>query len=226
MYGTYSSSTAAKALVTTLHVVAVALAAWFLFAGIDTAAGWFGIDADHADSTRRVLLIVLSLVYLGRFMVTTFITLKRTMEMSEACTVGVWVLIIHATMAITGGTNPTPAGIVAWLGVALYLLGSYLNTGSELQRLVWKKRPENRGKLYTGGLFRVTMHPNYLGDVTLFAGFALVTGTIWAFAIPIIMASMFIFINIPMLDKYLGERYGEAFDQYAAKTAKLVPFVY
>ncbi|MGH8880780.1 MAG: DUF1295 domain-containing protein, partial [Stackebrandtia sp.] len=92
--------------------------------------------------------------------------------------------------------------------------------------LRFKARPENRGKLYTRGLFRYSMHPNYLGDVTLFTGFALVTGSLWALAIPVIMAAMFIFINIPMLDKYLAERYGSAFDEYAGRTAKLFPFVY
>lgn len=113
-----------------------------------------------------------------------------------------------------------------WLGVVLYLLGSYLNTGSEYQRKLWKKRPENKGKLYTEGLFKHSMHINYFGDAVLFSGFALVTGTPWAFAIPLIMVCMFVFLNIPMLDKYLAERYGEAFDEYASRTAKFVPYVY
>lgn len=226
MYGTYDSSTAAKTLVTTLHTAAVAGAAWFLLAGYDTVAGWFGADVDHATATRVALLITLSAVYFGRFLVTSFVTLKRTMPMAEAVTVGVWVIVIHATMAVTGGTNPADVGFVTWLGVALYVLGSYLNTGSELQRLVFKRDPANRGKLYTGGLFRFTMHPNYLGDVVLFSGFALVTGVVWAFAIPLIMAAMFVFINIPALDKYLAGHYGDDFQRYAAKTAKLVPYLY
>jgi steroid 5-alpha reductase family enzyme len=29
-----------------------------------------------------------------------------------------------------------------------------------------------------------------------------------------------------MLDKHLREHYGEAFEQYSARTAKFVPFVY
>ena len=36
----------------------------------------------------------------------------------------------------------------------LVLAGSALNTVSELQRHRWKRRPENAGHLYTGGLFR------------------------------------------------------------------------
>ena len=41
-----------------------------------------------------------------------------------------------------------------------------------------------------------------------------------------IMASMFIFLNIPMLDEYLAKRYTTQFDDYAAKTKKFFPFIY
>ncbi len=40
------------------------------------------------------------------------------------------------------------------------------------------------------------------------------------------MVCMFVFVNIPMLDKYLAEHYGDAFQEYASKTAKFVPYVY
>jgi steroid 5-alpha reductase family enzyme len=226
MYGGYDASAGPKSLVTACNGLAVAAAAWFLFGGTDTVAGWFGTDLDHAESLRRGLLIALSAGYLLRFIATTFVMLKRSMEWSEAATVGVWVVIIHGTMAYLGGTNTASVGVLTWLGVVLYFIGSYLNTGSEYQRKLWKKDPEHKGKLYTEGLFKYSMHINYFGDVVLFSGFALVTGSPWAFIIPAIMACMFIFVNIPMLDKYLAERYGDAFEQYAKKTAKLVPFVY
>ncbi|WP_225891101.1 DUF1295 domain-containing protein [Streptomyces dioscori] len=202
---------------TTCNTLAVAAAGWFLFAGTDRV---------DAEALRRGLLFALSAVYLLRFVATTFVMLKRSMEWSEAATVGVWVVVIHGTMAYLGGTNSASVGVVTWLGVLLYLVGSYLNTGSEYQRKLWKRAPEHKGKLYTEGLFRYSMHINYFGDVVLFTGFALVTGSPWALVIPAVMACMFSFMNIPMLDKYLAERYGTAFDEYAKKTAKLVPFVY
>ncbi|GAA4906031.1 DUF1295 domain-containing protein [Stackebrandtia albiflava] len=211
---------------TALHAAAVGVAAWFLFAGTDTVAAWFGTSLPHADPMRRYLLITLSVVYFVRFLVTTFVTLKRRMAVTEAVTVGCWVIVIHATMAFTGGVDDASVGVLTWAGVVLYVLGSCINTGAELQRMRWKARPENRGRLYTEGLFRYTMHPNYLGDVTLFTGFALVTGSPWALVIPAIMAAMFVFVNIPMLDRYLAERYGDAFTRYASRTAKLIPFVY
>jgi steroid 5-alpha reductase family enzyme len=226
MYGGYDSSIGPKTLVTTCNTAAVVAAAWFLFGGTDTVAGWFGTDLDRAEPLRRGLLLALSAIYLLRFIATTFVMLKRSMEWSEAATVGVWVVVIHVTMAFLGGTNTAPVGVFTWLGVVFYLVGSYLNTGSEYQRKLWKQVPEHKGKLYTEGLFKYSMHINYFGDVVLFTGFALVTGSLWAFVIPAIMACLFAFLNIPMLDKYLAERYGDAFEEYSKKTAKLVPFVY
>ncbi|MFD6285995.1 methyltransferase family protein [Streptomyces sp. NPDC060205] len=217
MYGRYDASTGPKILVTACNALAVAVAGWFLSGGTDRV---------DAEPLRRGVLFALSAVYLLRFVATTFVMLKRSMEWSEAATVGVWVVVIHGTMAYLGGTNSASVGVVTWLGVVLYVVGSYLNTGSEYQRKLWKRAPEHKGKLYTEGLFKYSMHINYFGDVVLFTGFALVTGSLWALVIPAIMACMFSFMNIPMLDKYLAERYGAAFDEYAKKTAKLVPFVY
>lgn len=226
MYGGNDASTGPKALVTLCNGLAVAGAAWFLFGGTDTVAGWFGTDLDHAEALRRALLIAFSAVYLVRFFITNFFMLGRTMEWSEGVTIGLWVIVIHGTMAYLGGTNAATVSVLTWAGVMLYTAGSFLNTGSEYQRKLWKRDPAHRGKLYTGGLFQYSMHINYFGDALLFSGFALVTGRPWAFVIPVAMVCMFLFLNIPMLDKYLAERYGDAFDTYAAKTAKFVPFVY
>jgi protein-S-isoprenylcysteine O-methyltransferase Ste14 len=44
--------------------------------------------------------------------------------------------------------------------------------------------------------------------------------------IPSIMLAGFVFANIPMLDSHLHNHYGAAFDEYAARTSKLIPFVY
>jgi hypothetical protein len=71
-----------------------------------------------------------------------------------------------------------------WLIFISPVLGSALNTGAERQRYRWKRRPENAGHLYTGGLFAYARHINYFGDQVLFTGWALITGRLWLFLIP------------------------------------------
>ena len=112
------------------------------------------------------------------------------------------------------------------LALGLLLLGSYLNTYSELQRKWWKNNSANKGHCYTEGLFKYSMHINFFGDVVLFTGWVLFTHNIWTLLLPLMMMYMFISFHIPALDEYLVKRYHEEFKMYANKTKKFIPFVY
>ena len=79
--------------------------------------------------------------------------------------------------ARVGGNNKQVVGVVEVIGILLYISGSYINTQSEFDRHVWKLKEENRGRLYTEGLFSLSMHINYFGDIVLFTGLAMVMYT-------------------------------------------------
>ena len=148
------------------------------------------------------------------------------MGWSEAGAIAPWILFLFVTYSFAGGTNPAALGLAAVAGVSLFALGSGMNSYAELARNRWKRQPGNRGSLYTLGLFRYTRHPNYLGDVLSFTGLSLLTGRWETLFIPLVMLAGFIFVNIPMLDAHLHEHYGAAFDEYALRTHKLIPFIY
>ena len=227
LYGSKTPSIPQKCVMQALSWLAVAAVGWFLLAGgREAIAAHFHLAWPAATKLRGALLVACSAIYGARLAFTQLYLIKRKMAWGETLTIAVWLWVIHGTMAWLGGTNPRAPGAVIWLGVGLYLLGSFFNTGGELLRDIWKKHPENKGRLYTGGLFRYSMHVNYCGDTLLFSGFALITGSAYAFVIPLLMASMFVFINIPMLDTYLASRYGEQFTDYARKTKKFIPFIY
>ena len=107
-----------------------------------------------------------------------------------------------------------------------YLAGSYFGTASELSRHLWKARPDNRGHLYTLGLFRYSRHINYFGDLLLFAGLGILTRQLWTGIVPLAMGLNFAFVIIPAHDAYLASRYGAEFEQYARRTRKLIPLLY
>lgn len=148
------------------------------------------------------------------------------MGWSEIAIVGFWLFIIHTTFAITGGTNDAPLGFLLGLGILLYVVGSVINTGSELQRHRWKRKPGHRGHLYTEGLFRYARHINYFGDIVLFIGWGLTTGRVAALAIPVIMTLGFLFEHAPKLDRYLATHYDGEYQEWAAHTPRLVPWLY
>lgn len=49
------------------------------------------------------------------------------------------------------------------IGVVSFAVGSFLETGSEIQRAIFKRNPKNSGKLHTSGLFSFAQHINYTG---------------------------------------------------------------
>ncbi|MFC4077979.1 DUF1295 domain-containing protein [Salinithrix halophila] len=227
MHGSYAQSTGTKAVWTLFHGMVLVIVGWFLFGnGPEKLSAWSGWEFHSGDLTRNAMLFVCSLVIFLRMNITGFIFLKRAFPWSEAFIVGIWLWIIHLTYNILGGTQTAAVGFPEWLGLALFFLGSYLNTGSEWQRHQFKKRAGNKGKLFTRGLFRYSMHINYFGDVIWAAGLAFITRSLWAWTIPAMMFLMFAFYLIPTLDRYLSHRYGEQFDHYSRKTKKFIPFVY
>lgn len=173
-----------------------------------------------------MIVLAAALIYFIRVCFTTLFLLRRRMGWPEAITIVVWVGIIHVGFAILTLSTQQPLDSLDLTSGALYLLGSYLNTGSEYERYRGKQIPENQGHPYTEGLFRYSMHINYFGDTLLFTGYALLTRHLLAFIVPLLMAGIFVFGNIPMLDRYLHERYGEEFSDYARRTKKFIPFLY
>ena len=184
----------------------------------------FGMDLPNPSRAKALVLV--AALYFLRHAVTLFYLLARKVAWGEVLGLVPFMAAFEIGFVWLGGQSSAPFGGLDALGLGLLGLGSYLNTGSEVQRKWWKADPANKGHCYTLGLFGYAMHINFFGDVVLFSGWALLTANLWALALPLMMALMFIFLHIPGLDTYLAKRYGDEFTAYAAKTKKLVPFVY
>lgn len=227
MHGNHELNRGAATALFLAHALVVGGVVWLLLGGgLAYLDGHLPMDLSVGDELRRWTIVGLSTLYLLRFSLTGFVLLPRRMGWNEAAVVGLWVGFIHFTFALGGGTNPSPMGSVSLAGLVLYIFGSFLNTASEWQRQDFKNRTENQGRLYVHGFYRWCMHPNYLGDVILFTGFALVTGRAWALWVPAAMTLSFVFVHIPMLDQYLADRYGEDFRHYAGRTGRLFPGIW
>jgi len=212
MHGEKDPSTLPRLAMVGMHFVGVLVATGLLTSGPLTP--------------RRIALLACAWIYFARLLATSLVFLKRKVGWAEAFQVGPFLLLIQVFLAWLGSRATEPWGVLDTLALVLYGVGSFLNTGSELQRMAWKARPENQGRLYTAGLFRLSRHVNYFGDVVLFTGFALLTRSPWALLVPAVMAAGFVFLHIPTLDRYLRERYAEDYVEWTRRSKKLVPFVY
>ena len=112
------------------------------------------------------------------------------------------------------------------MGILLFIIGSYINTYSEIQRKRFKDNPNNKGKLYTQGLFQYARHINFFGDVCWVTGWAIITHNLWSGIIPIMLTLGFILFNIPILSSYLEKKYGVDYLDWIKNTKKLIPFIY
>ena len=175
---------------------------------------------------RRCCLWAFGLMMYIRMNLTTFHLLKRKINIDEFF----GVIIAYATYQIgfvlLGGWNTTGFGMLDYLGILLFIIGSYLNTYSEFQRRRFKKDPNNTGKLYTLGLFQFARHINYFGDMCWVIGWAIVTHNIWSIFIPILLTLGFIFLFIPELSRYLETNYADEYLDWKKETKKLIPFIY
>jgi len=214
-----------------LHFAIILFALWLMiFDRLNTVANSLDQVWSFSDPIRAIVLLSVATLYFLRHILTLFYLLARKVSWGEVFGLIVFMALFEiGLLLIGGGTFRDNSIAFSWLDIlalALLVIGSYLNSFSELQRKWWKQDPSNKGRVYTKGLFSHSMHINFFGDVVLFTGWALLTYNFWTFALPLFMALMFIFFHIPTLDKYLRERYGEEFILYEERTKKFIPFIY
>ena len=222
----YDSSFWKKSVFSGCILITIFATLGLIFADYVTLNTWLTRYQLTGDLVRRILIAFCLMIYCVRLQVTVWVFQKRRWTWLETITITVLMSYVVYAFARVGGSNKQIVGVVEVIGILLYLSGSYINTHSEYHRHVWKLKEENRGQLYTKGLFSLSMHVNYFGDMVLFTGLAMVTHSPSMLVIPLIMTLNFIFIIIPSLDRYLEKKYKEEFRDYAQKTKKLIPLIY
>ena len=198
------------------HLVLLALAGWI----------YLGHGVTPGDPARRLVLFLFGAVLWVRLLLTAFVFLKRRIDWSESGGVILAMALYQVGFALLGAGDRQPLSASDAGAIALFVLGGWLNTGAEWQRWRFKADPAHRGKLFTQGLFRLARHINYFGDTLWVTGWALLTRNGWSLLIPVLLVGLFVFSQIPMLARYLQERYGSQYTEWARTTRRFIPFVY
>lgn len=227
LYGKKSKSIPQKGFIHLFELVFLGLSFWILFRG---GGDWLEKHLHIINATggenRRIIIFVFNIIIFLRLAFAMFFLVKRKMVWEETFSVSFAFGIYYVGFSLF--VLPSSQGVDGfdYFAIALFLVGCLLNTGGEIMRDRWKKDPENKGKLYTGGFFRYSRHINYFGDLLWVSAYALVTNNWFAIIIPVFLFAFFAFYNAPELDKYLAAKYGKAYDDYAARTKSLLPFIY
>ncbi|MCD6332971.1 MAG: DUF1295 domain-containing protein [Bacteroidales bacterium] len=227
LYGQKSRSIPQKIVIILLELILLWLSYWILFQkGGAIILGWLGIHSIHALAARKTVVFIFSLVVFIRIGFAMFYLLKRKIPWEESFSIPMAFALYYVGFSLLVLQTDHRLDLLDLFGIALFLFGSFLNSYSEIQRHQWKTLTENKGKLFTGGLFRYSMHINYFGDVCWVTAYAILTRNWYSAIIPVFLLCFFIFFNIPKLDQYLGMKYGKSFFEFKKKTKKLIPFIY
>lgn len=115
---------------------------------------------------------------------------------------------------------------INYLGIAVWLLGYFFEVVGDHQLKEFKKKPENKGKLMSEGLWRFTRHPNYFGEATMWWGIFLIsivsTKSLLGVIGPATITYLLLFVSgVPMLEKrYEGNK---EYDAYKKRTSIFIP---
>jgi steroid 5-alpha reductase family enzyme len=134
-----------------------------------------------------------------------------------------WLWIYFLSQALNSGLR---VNVWVYIGGIICIAGLSIELISNFQRHYFKLDPKNEGKLFTGGLFSIVIHPNYTGYLLWRSAFPLMTGyPLLAVIAFIFHFSQFYFQAHPPFQRYMHLKYGQAWERYAAERKKIVPGV-
>lgn len=124
---------------------------------------------------------------------------------------------------LTGGTSTIIAAIS---GLIIFLATVYQAT-ADRQKRIFLKNPRNKGKVMDTGLWGLSRHPNYFGEIMIWWGmFYCAVGN---FSWPAVLGAplitlMFIFISVPLMTKHMASSRPTTFPKYKARVkSPLIP---
>lgn len=227
LYSQQSKSIPQKNIIVAAELFLLYFSFWILFqCGGVVVLDKIGIEAIPGNLYSRIILFIFSVVVFLRITFTLFYLLKRKIPWEESLSISIAFALYYIGFALLGYQRTSSLDWLDVLAILIFVTGSFLNTFSEIQRHFWKLRPENKGRLYTKGLFGYAMHINFFGDLLWVVAFALTTRNPWSVVIPLFLFCFFAFYNIPKLDAHLKQKYSKQFPDYQKCTKRLVPFIY
>lgn len=117
-------------------------------------------------------------------------------------------------------------GLSAILGLLLWGTGFFFEAFGDYQLAVFKRDPQNKGKIMTQGLWAYTRHPNYFGEACMWFGIFFISadqlGSVWLIISPLLITHLVVNVSgVKLLEKkYIGN---VTFEAYKKRTNAFIP---
>lgn len=152
----------------------------------------------------------------------------------QAITVWVLMLPFAALMANgeLGGSMPLFERVALLLGTVLWIFGFIIEAVADKQKSDFKKDPANEGKFMKTGLWELSRHPNYFGEILVWWGIGILAlpwmrgWSLLTMIGPVFITFLLVFVSgIPLVEKAWKEKYSgdPEFEEYMQNTRMLLP---
>ncbi|XP_063698224.1 uncharacterized protein LOC134829158 [Culicoides brevitarsis] len=150
---------------------------------------------------------------------------------------GAWVfLTLLSVLVVNQEVDAKPLKIVNYVGMGTWIFGFLMEVTADIQKLRFKQNPANEGKWIDSGLWSISRHPNYFGEIVLWIGMTLTcfddfnnVRRVICFCIsPVFVTFLLMFVSgVPLLEQKADEKWGESefYQKYKKSTPVLVPFL-
>ena len=146
---------------------------------------------------------------------------------------GMWVSIC-ALCALTGISNGIELTGVTYIGILLFVIGFILEIIADTQKTNFRKLKDNKDKFITTGLWKYSRHPNYLGEIILWIGVAIISyssleiNQLFTLISPIFTYLLLVHVSgINLLEKSGEKKWGDLneYKKYKKETPRLFWFI-
>lgn len=149
---------------------------------------------------------------------------------------GIWVFVtLLPTFILNAAKKDKPYNIKDYLGWTFWIIGFLFESIADYQKLQFRNNPSNKGKFIRSGLWSISRHPNYFGEILLWFGLFLTASSVMEGAeylsilSPAFVAFLLIKVSgIPLLEKSSFRKWGTspAYVDYVQSTSILIPFIW
>ena len=129
-------------------------------------------------------------------------------------------------LGVQSGSSKT-LNFLDYIAMIVWLIGFIFEAVGDYQLAYFKSNPKNKGKVLNTGLWKYTRHPNYFGDATVWAAYALfciASGSYWQIIGSVIMIFLIVKVSgVALLEETIKDRKPE-YKDYIKKTNSFFPW--
>ncbi len=149
------------------------------------------------------------------------------------CIQALWITVTSsAALVVLTSSEASGNSVLLWIGLVVWTFGFLLEVIADEQKRRFRAMQSTKDKFIRHGLWAVSRHPNYLGEILLWCGIAVMAlpsmeGWRWLGMI----SPLFVFLllryvsGVPLLEKRSDERWGHLseYQTFKQNTPMLIP---